>query len=170
MALNAKNLSRATSKTVYKQDRIFVEIYLGAVKMNNLQILMSKKEIAIDNSILINFHGNYIEELDRYFKWENGGYVFDRHVTYLSKQADISIHISKQIKINILFRDYIYLDENIADAKIIHRFMRKYPVFASGYKATSPVELSFNNSEVVWESFNFIYDAKQASISLSITG
>ena len=109
---------------------------------------------------------NKLKEL---FTLSGNSYVFDREITYLSEKANIIIVISHKIEIYIIFKDYVYLDNTILNSKIIRRFIKKYPIWASSYELINPMKLEFKNSNIVWDYLSFTYDAKQAAITLLIT-
>ncbi len=137
--------------------------------MNNLQVSMNHKRIMIDNNIAIDFMEQFPNKLKEFFTFSGNSYVFDREITYLSEKANIIIVISHKIEIYIIFKDYVYLDNTILNSKIVHRFIKKYPILASSYELISPMKLEFKNSNVVWDYLSFTYDAKQAAITLLIT-
>lgn len=136
---------------------------------NNLQVFMKQKKIAIANSIAIDFTDDCHKQLKDFFDLSNNSYVLGREVIYLSEKADITINISQQIEIYILFKDFVYLDDDILSSKIVRRFVKKYPILASSYELISPMKLDFKNLNIVWDSLSFIYDAKQAALTLLIT-
>lgn len=136
---------------------------------NNLQVFMNQKKIAIDNSIVIDFTDDCHKQLKDFFDLSNNSYVLRHEIRYLSEKADIAINISQQIEIYILFKDFVYLDDDILSSKIVRRFVKKYPILASSYELISPMKLDFKNLNIVWDSLSFIYDAKQAAITLLIT-
>ena len=59
--------------------------------MNNLQVSMNHKRIAIDNNIAIDFMEEFPNKLDEFFTLSGNNYVFDREITYLSEKANIII-------------------------------------------------------------------------------
>lgn len=130
---------------------------------------MKQKKIAIANSIAIDFTDDCHKQLKDFFDLSNNSYVLGREVIYLSEKADITINISQQIEIYILFKDFVYLDDDILSSKIVRRFVKKYPILASSYELISPMKLDFKNLNIVWDSLSFIYDAKQAALTLLIT-
>lgn len=136
--------------------------------MNNLQVSMNHKKIAIDN-IAIDFMEQFPNKLKDFFKFSGNSYVFDREITYLSKKANIIIVISHKIEIYIIFKDYVYLDNTILNSKIVRRFLKKYPILASSYELINPMKLEFKNSNIVWDYLSFTYDSKQAATILLIT-
>ena len=135
--------------------------------MNNLQVFMNQKKMVIDN-IVIDFMGDFSRQLKDFFSPLNNNYLFNEEITYLSEKANILITISHKIEIYITFKEYIYLDNTILDSKIVCRFIKKYPILASSYELINPMKLDFNNSNIVWDNLSFIYDAKQAAITLLI--
>ena len=50
--------------------------------MNNLQVSMNHKRIAIDNNIAIDFMEKFPNKLDEFFTLSGNSYVFDREITY----------------------------------------------------------------------------------------
>ena len=137
--------------------------------MNNLQVSMNHKRIAIDNNIAIDFMEEFPNKLDEFFTLSGNNYVFDRESTYLSEKANIKIVISHKIEIYIIFKDYVYLDNTMLNLKIVRRFIKKYPILSSSYELINPMKLEFKNSNIVWDYLSFTYDAKQAAIILLIT-
>ena len=136
--------------------------------MNNLQVSMNHKKIAIDN-IAIDFMEQFPNKLKDFFTFSGNSYVFDREITYLSEKANIIIVICHKIEIYIIFKDYVYLDNTMLNLKIVRRFLKKYPILASSYELINPMKLEFKNSNIVWDYLSFTYDAKQAAIILLIT-
>ena len=102
--------------------------------MNNLQVSMNHKRIAIDNNIAIDFMEKFPNKLDEFFTLSGNSYVFDREITYLSEKANIIIVISYKIDIYIIFKDYVYLDNTILNSNIVRRFIKKYPILSSSYE------------------------------------
>ena len=122
--------------------------------MNNLQVSMNHKKIAIDN-IAIDFMEQFPNKLKEFFTFSGNSYVFDREITYLSEKANIIIVISHKIEIYIIFKDYVYLDNTILNSKIVHRFIKKYPILASSYELISPMKLEFKKFECCMGLFKF---------------
>lgn len=54
--------------------------------MNNLQVSMNHKKIAIDN-IVIDFMEKFPNKLKELFTLSGNSYVFDREITYLSEKS-----------------------------------------------------------------------------------